>query len=246
MVYVSESLRRKKGCMKRPKLLVIIRHAESARNKAKGGSVYFPDDEARRGVKGIPDYLIPLTEQGHEQARKTGAYLCNRFGKFDYYYHSGYTRTIETLDGILSAYPEKHRRKARVRQNAFLRERDAGYAYDMTTEEANAAFPWLAEYWKTFGGFFARPPGGESLFDVAVREYLFINMLFRDRAGQNILAVTHGGTIRCLRFLMEHWTYDQALKWPQGESPHNCGITVYEYCRKQKRMILKEYNTLCE
>jgi len=34
--------------MTRPALLVIVRHAESVRNQAKKGSVYFADDAARR------------------------------------------------------------------------------------------------------------------------------------------------------------------------------------------------------
>ena len=55
------------------------------------------------------------------------------------------------------------------RRNFYIRERDPGYTYDMTEAEAGSAFPWLAEYWQTFGGFFSRPPGGESLADVAAR-----------------------------------------------------------------------------
>ena len=38
-----------------------------------------------------------------------------------------------------------------------------------TKEEAEKSFPWLREYWETFGGFFARPPGGESLADVRAK-----------------------------------------------------------------------------
>ena len=94
----------------------------------------------------------------------------------------------------------------RVRQHLFLRERDAGWTYDMTTAEAEAAFPWLQGYWDTFGRFFARPPGGESFADVAERVYLFLGMLFRDRARQRVLVVSHGGTLRVFRYLLERWT----------------------------------------
>jgi len=31
-----------------------------------------------------------------------------RFGPFDYVYTSGYTRTVETADGILAAYPDHY------------------------------------------------------------------------------------------------------------------------------------------
>ena len=76
------------------------------------------------------------------------------------------------------------------------------------------------------------------------RVYLFINMLFRDRIRDNVLVVTHGGTLRCFRYLLEHWTYDQALTWPKGQSPKNCGVTVYKYNPGEQRLVLKSYNNI--
>lgn len=228
----------------RPRRLVIVRHAESLRNRDKGTNVYFPDEMARQYVQGIADHDIPLTERGHEQAHQTGLALAELFGPFDYAYHSGYRRTIETMNGLLAAFPDDVRAQIRVRQNDFIRERDPGYTYDMTTAEAEAAFPWLKEYWQTFGGFMGRPPGGESLEDVSVRVYHFLNMLFRDRPGQNILVVTHGGTKRGFRFRLEHWDYARATKWPAGQSPKNCGVTVYEYSPAADRLVLVEYNAV--
>ena len=230
--------------MNRPAIIVIVRHAESARNKAKQGRTYFADEEARRTLKGIPDHEIPITEEGKVSAKITGEALRKRFGIFDYAYHSGYLRTVQTLDLILSAYPKSERAFIQVRQNMFIRERDPGYTYDMTEDEAEQIFPWMHAYWKTFGGFFSRPVGGESLADVATRIYLFLNTLFRDRPGKKILVVTHGGTLRCFRFLLERWVYEQALRWPPGQSAANCGVTVYEYDKLEKRLILKEYNTV--
>ena len=85
-----------------------------------------------------------------------------------------------------------------VRHHLFVRERDAGHAYDMTDAEAQAAFPWLQEDWTTFGPFFARPPGGETLADVIERVYAFLQKLTRTMAGKRVLVVTHGGTILAL------------------------------------------------
>jgi len=231
--------------VQRPALLVIVRHAESARNQAKKGSVYFADDAARRIVRGTPDHLVELTEDGHKQALETGIAIRERFGVFDYVYTSGYLRTDQTAHGILAAYTEAERARMRVRMNLFIRERDSGFAYDMTEAEAEAAFPWLSEYWHTFGGFMARPPGGESLADVVGRVHTFLDTLFRDRAGQKILVVTHGGTIRCFRFALERWNYEQAQKWPPGQEPANCGVTVYRCAESGDRMDLEDYNTVC-
>jgi broad specificity phosphatase PhoE len=44
----------------------------------------------------------------------------------------------------------------------------------MTTAEAESAFPWLQDYWITYGPIFGRPPGGESMADVAKRAYLLM------------------------------------------------------------------------
>ncbi len=226
----------------RPTQLIIVRHAESERNKAKKGNVYFTDDESHKSVKGIPDHKIPITAEGKQQATKTGAYLKKKYGKPDYVYHSGYLRTIQTAEGILESFSKKEKKTIRVRMNQFIRERDSGYTYDMNKEQAAKAFPWLQDHWDTFGGYFSRPPGGESLADVSQRVYSFLNTLFRDRKGKKVWIVLHGGTLRALRFLLERWDFDQALKWPQGQTPENCGITVYDYDKKEQRLVLKEYN----
>jgi probable phosphoglycerate mutase len=230
------------GTVQRPALLVIVRHAESARNQAKKGSVYFADDAARRVVRGTADHLMELTPEGHEQARQTGKAIRERFGTFDYVYTSGYARTEQTADGILEAYTEQERAQTKVRMNLFVRERDSGYTYDMTEAEAEAAFPWLEEYWQTFGGFLARPPGGESLADVVGRVHTFLNTIFRDRAGQNVLVVTHGGTIRAFRFALERWHYDQVKHRLHLNPPANCGVTTYRCAGSGDRLELEDYN----
>ncbi|MBX4210943.1 histidine phosphatase family protein [Candidatus Parcubacteria bacterium] len=223
--------------IERPALLILIRHAESERNKAKKGSVYFPDAETRKSIQGIPDHEIRITPEGVNHAERTGGYLRGRFGRPDYIYHSGYARTQETAKRLHQAFPDEERNQIKLRMNMFIRERDPGFAYDMTTHEAESAFPYLQEYWKTFGGFMARPPGGQSIADVCGQVYIFLNMLFRDRAGKKIWIVTHGGTIRAFRFLLEHWEYQQAVKWPEGQSPKNCGLTVYEYDKRTVALL---------
>jgi broad specificity phosphatase PhoE len=226
--------------MQPPAWLVIVRHAESSRNQAKKDNVYFADDAARRVVQGTPDHLIELTPDGFKQAEQTGVAIRERFGVFDDVYTSGYARTEQTAEGVLAAYPPEERRRMRIAMSLFIRERDPGYAYDMTQAEAEAAFPWLNEYWRTFGGFMARPPGGESLADVVGRVQMFLDSLFRECGGRKVMLVTHGGTIRCLRYTLEGWGYQQAEKWPPGQSPANCGVTTYR--SQGGRLELQDYN----
>ena len=129
-----------------------------------------------------------------------------------------------------------------VRHHLFLRERDAGWTYDMTTTEAADALPWLQGYWDTFGRFFARPPGGESLAQLAERVYLFLGMLFRDRAQQRVLVVSHGGTLRVFRYLLERWTHDEFLERWESEPVPNCAVTSYAFDPAAGRLILRGRN----
>lgn len=227
--------------MQGPTLLVVVRHAESIRNQIKKDTVYFADDAARRVVRGTPDHEVALTPAGHEQARQTGRAIRERFGLFDCVYTSGYTRTEETAQGLLEAYTDEERARIKVERSFYIRERDPGYAYDMTEAEARAAFPWLAEYWQTFGPFFSRPPGGESLADVAARVDTFLTMLSREHDGQRVLLVVHGGTIRCLRLLLERWPYEKVSELFAEEPPKNCGVTTYERSATGE-LRLVEYN----
>jgi broad specificity phosphatase PhoE len=89
----------------RPTLLVLVRHAESARNVAKKEN-RFLDDEARKAVQGVADPHVPITDEGRRQAQVTGRALRSDFGAFDYVYHSGYRRTQKTAEHLLAAYSE--------------------------------------------------------------------------------------------------------------------------------------------
>jgi 2,3-bisphosphoglycerate-dependent phosphoglycerate mutase len=225
----------------RPTLLVLVRHAESARNVAKKGNRFFLDDEARKAVQGVADHHVPITDEGRRQAQVTGRALRSDFGAFDYVYHSGYRRTQETAEHLLAAYSEEERTSMAVRHHL---ERDAGWTYDMTTSEAEAAFPWLQGYWETFGRFFARPPGGESLAEVAARVYLFLGMLFRDRAQNRILVVSHAGTLRVFRYLLERWTHDEFIDRWESEHIPNCAVTNYAFDPIAGRLLLRALNVV--
>jgi broad specificity phosphatase PhoE len=72
--------------VERPAVLVLVRHAESARNVAKKGNTFFLDDESRKAVQGIADHHVPITDEGHRQAELTGRALRAEFGAFDYVY----------------------------------------------------------------------------------------------------------------------------------------------------------------
>ncbi len=226
--------------MNRPARLVLVRHGQSEWNIAKKRNRFFLDDESRKPVSGIPDHSIALTPEGVRQALQTGVGIREAFGAFDYVFHSGYRRTVDTTEGILAAYPAQERSRMHVRHHLFIRERDGGHAFHMTEAEATVAFPWLQGYWDTFGPFFARPPGGESLAQVCERVYSFLQKVARTMAGRRVLVVTHGGTLWCFRYVLERWTYDEAERRFQTEKILNCAVTSYEYDEAARRLVLAD------
>jgi broad specificity phosphatase PhoE len=229
-----------------PGTLVLLRHPQSVRNANKHGTLFFPDDASRDAVKGVGDHLTPLTEFGHRQAIEAGAALKARFGVPDEIFHSGYVRTEAGKDGILAAYTEAERAKIRIERDWRIRERSTGWCFDMTVADVAKHFPWLQEYWRTAGEFFGMPPGGESLAQVVDRVAPFVKDLYWGRAGRTTFVVSHGNTIRCLRFLIEDLTYaafdakpPDVFRWPP-----NCGMVAYRFDADGKPELIAENEQL--
>jgi len=222
--------------------LILVRHGQSMTNKLKAGKRFFPDNLTRIPVESVPDPEIPLTPYGEFQAELTGKALAERFGPFDWAYHSGYRRTRDTLSIMLRQYDESVHGTIPIREDSGIRERDPGCLYNITVSEMMTWFPWWNDYRNQAGSFFAVPPGGgESLSDVVRwRARRFFDHISREHPRGNILVVTHGETLRCLRAVIE----TLELRLPDRSSPKNCGVTVYEYDSGEERLMLREYNTV--
>jgi broad specificity phosphatase PhoE len=227
----------------KPANLLIIRHAESERNVGKKGTFY--TEEERQNLFGATNPQIKLTENGRGQAFQAGQLLKKHFEHLDMIIHSGYQRTIETMEGITQAYQETtddlrlymHQPPIIV-QDVAIRERDAGYGYHMTREEMLRHFPFNEEIWAQNDHFFTRPVGGESMAEVALRLDTFFTRLATLCEGKNILLVSHGRTINIMRFLLE----SKPLKdmQPLPGDIKNAQILHYRYIPDMKRLILQK------
>lgn len=168
-----------------PRLIVLVRHGESERNALKGDQIFYPPTEAGKLLSAVPSENMPLSQKGWAQARTTGRALRERYGVFDHIYHSGMRRVHETTEGILEAYTSAERVRMSLVHNLRIRERDPGYTYGVTADEANAAFPWLQRHFEVVGKFFGRPPGGESVADVTLRVGPFFKRINTENAGES-------------------------------------------------------------
>ncbi|MBI2063792.1 MAG: histidine phosphatase family protein [Candidatus Yanofskybacteria bacterium] len=217
----------------RPKSLIFVRHAESVWNalsQGQRGTV----KEMPAGLKNMPDYKTPLTENGIAQAIKTGAELLKQFGEFETIYHSPWVRTTKTTELLLNSFPKKTQGKMRKRcfRNLFLIEQQFG-DLDLGISECTDLQKKYNEFYerrKIAGKFYLRPPNGESWWDVCMRTHTFLDIIFRpNRHGQRLLIVSHGVAIQTFRYHLERLGEDEVVELYQHDKCKNCGVSWYEW-----------------
>ncbi len=211
--------------------LILIRHAQSVRNALFKGNRFYRNDQEKIG---IPNHILPITPKGEGQAKEAARILNSNFDKPDVILHSGFTRTLQTAkiirdEMVIRSALDGHALSVGLEQNHLLRERDAGYAFELTENEKEKHFSYLDDYWKFEGNWFAVPPGGESFIQVMDRVSTFLHMLslvekYHDKT---IYAVTHGGTMRAFQMLAEKVPFDKADELITNAK--NCEIHAYQF-----------------
>ncbi|KAK6354936.1 hypothetical protein TWF696_004064 [Orbilia brochopaga] len=176
--------------MGRPRLIVLIRHAQSEGNQNK--AIH----------QTIPDHRVKLTAFGHEQARAAGHRLKELLLPEDklQIYTSPYRRTRETTAGILESLGEEWKPKTTVYEEPRIREQDKIW-------QERAAY----------GHFFYRIPNGESAADAYDRVSGFNESLWRQFAEPDcpsvIVLVTHGLMTRVFLMKWYHYTVEEFEDW---------------------------------
>jgi 2,3-bisphosphoglycerate-dependent phosphoglycerate mutase len=215
--------------------IVLIRHAQSLRNVTHAGKTFYRVGEKKNNV---PNYKVPITAEGVNQARAVGKRLYNMHVTYGVdpvrMYHSGFKRAEHTASIIIDTMKElaeknSHELSIPIEQDHLLRERDAGHAFEMDEGEAKKHFPYLSEHWSFEGKFFATPPGGESFVRVMDRVALFLHKMSTIDAlrGKTVYAVTHGGTMLAFEMVVGKIPFDEG-----GRSvtlAKNCEIHSYCY-----------------
>ena len=143
--------------MSAPQQIIMIRHGQSAANVDTG--IY----------NRVPDYRIPLTELGVEQARQAGEKIRRQLdGQQVCVYVSPYLRAYQTLDALgLGDLTERVIEEPRLREQDWANFQIAGDIADQK-ELRNA-----------YGHFFYRFREGESGSDVYDRISSFMETLYR-------------------------------------------------------------------
>lgn len=212
-----------------PKLLVLVRHAESQ------GNVLTVDERARFD---LATHSYELTARGKKQAQITGKYLQKKFGKFDIYYQSYYSRTKQTLQLM---YPKAH-----VYEDSRLAEGQRGIWHTMTAAQIKKRFPEEVKRKEREGLYHYRPWGGENWPDIELRIHSFLGTLSRDYEDKKVICTVHGHWLIIFQKLIHHFSIEEALKRHKAGVFENASVTIYEGKNVQgkSRLLLKEENTV--
>lgn len=190
--------------MGKPRLIIIIRHAQSEGNRDK--TIH----------QTTPDHKVGLTPEGHRQAQEAGQKLRDLLRNDDtlHFFISPYRRTRETTEGILTGLTSNEpapspfqRSHIKVYEEPRLREQDFGN-FQPGTEEVERLWRERAEY----GHFFYRIPNGESGADVYDRVSSFNGSLWRrfqeDNMASVAILVTHGLCSRIFLMVWYHYSVE--------------------------------------
>ncbi|KAL5338663.1 histidine phosphatase superfamily [Aspergillus crustosus] len=190
--------------MGKPRMIILIRHAQSEGNK-------------NRDIhQTIPDHRVKLTAEGHRQALEAGTRLRALLRPDDkiHFFTSPYRRTRETTEGILesltadtpspSPFP---RHTITVYEEPRLREQDFGNFQPCSAEMERM---WLER--ADYGHFFYRIPNGESAADAYDRVSGFNESMWRLFGEQDFASVcvlvTHGLMTRVFLMKWYHWSVE--------------------------------------
>ncbi|GAB3940618.1 2,3-bisphosphoglycerate-dependent phosphoglycerate mutase [Spirosoma harenae] len=177
-------------------LFVIVRHGQSQWN-------------AENRFTGNTD--TPLTDLGRHEAREAGALLkAHQPPNFGIGFTSMLQRAIETMAIILD---EIGQTTLPVERSDSLNERTYGDLQGMNKLEAEERYGVDQVFcWRR--GYDDRPPHGESLADTRARVVPYFNesILPHLQAGQPVLVVAHGNSLRALLMELEHISPDDIEK----------------------------------
>ena len=184
--------------------LVLMRHGETDQNRL-------------RLMTGQSD--VPLNKLGEEQARAAGPLIKDI--PFDKAYSSSLSRAFNTAALALKAAEQD----IPIERRKEIIEGDAGEftGRNMDTDPEFLKFVRLYD---------TAPPGGESDKQLVARVQKFFDeeVLPRLKRGENVLVVSHAGTVRAFDIVLGLYPAPaDGTPWPKRRPIPNAGPSVHEY-----------------
>lgn len=219
--------------------LSVVRHGQSTANVAFAAADAAGSSDA--GVTGR-DRDIPLSPLGRVQAAAVGRRLARLPAgrRPQVVVCSPYRRARQTWQVAAAEAGAAGAHLPAPRFDDRLRDRVMGDLELLTAVAIAERFPAEAAQRRESGEFHYRPPGGESLLDVADRLAPLLADLHRENAGRRVLLVAHDAVVLMLRYLIERLSLDELRATVAAGPVENASFT--SWTGTGNRMVLVEYN----
>ncbi len=174
-------------------------------------------------LKSSTNMSIGLSQLGEHQAKETGIFLAKELSQYNTVkiWNSPYNRTRQTSQIIKQELSEKniHFKEA---ESIYLSERQFGLVDDV--ENYIHKYPDEAKHYnlhkESNHDFFARPPLGESPFDMCLRLDFFLKTILPSSTETNHVIVSHGAAIRGLIMMNQNLSYETY----NSPNPYNASV----------------------
>ncbi|MFC1406675.1 MULTISPECIES: histidine phosphatase family protein [Streptacidiphilus] len=226
----------------RPLSLTVTRHGQSTANEA------FAAAEAVGALDtGITcrDADLSLTTLGRAQATALGRWLASRAdGPLPHsVWVSPYLRAQETAELVLVELDRAGLPLPVVRTDERLRDRELGILEMVTKAAIELHHPEEAARRRRLGELRWRPPGGESLADVALRLRSLLRDLYETEASRRVLLVAHDAVVVMLRHILDDLDEEAYLALEREGAVGNASITRWSRT-SSGQLKLDCYNTV--
>ena len=175
--------------------LILIRHGESEGNRDR----IFTLTPA-----------VPLTDRGREQVRAAAAWIATRYVPRRIV-ASPFVRAQQTAEELAAILGVPVEIEPDLRERSYGALAGQPYSILQTRTDFDPSAYWL---W--------RPPGGETLVEVAQRAGAVLDRLAQGAPEDDIVVVSHGAT------MMSLWWHVTGA-WREGRVARNAGIVVVEH-----------------
>lgn len=196
--------------------IYLVRHAQSQSN------------EDYSVLHTMTNVSVSLTALGHLQAIETGVFLAEHFKDKTSVkvWNSPYDRTRLTSKAIKDTFDQMKVQYSKE-ESIHIAERQFGLVDDVKEYKTNHldAFNHYQLHAKEKKEFFARPPLGESPFDMCQRLDFFIRVVLANSQEENHVVVSHGAAIRGFIMMQQKWEYEEYMKMP---NPYNASVHCIE------------------
>lgn len=234
--------------MKWPALAQFVRHDVSCYNVLKGKKaadplyqeflVAYRADYTSRECRDLAELVnkkfalpysdkeTPLVECNSKAVVNTGTNLRNMGVVPDVIFVSPYRRTLETLAGLTTGFPELA--QVKTYQEERIREQGHGLAGLFNDYKVfYTLYPDQRRLHDQDGDYWYQWPQGERVPEVRDRLRSFLTTLTRDFNNQKVLIVSHHLALLAFMANLERWDDAEFERVNEEEKPINCGVTTY-------------------